>query len=114
MYKYQRFRTRTSKTHQDEVVMIAFANEKLPNIKNNTRQSPRGTVRGESRFSASGTAKEIHEAFRGTGTDEALIIDILSSLSNDQRLDLADEYMRRYDKVNKVAAADFASSTLAS
>ena len=56
-------------------------------------------MRGESRFSASGTAKEIEGAFRGNGTDERLIIDILSTLSNDQRQDLADEYLRRYDEV---------------
>ena len=91
--------------------MMPFGNWKLPNIENKTQQSPRGTVRGESRFSASGTAKEIHEAFRGTGTDEALIIDILSSLSNDQRLDLADEYMRRYDKVSKLRQLIYGSTT---
>ena len=56
-------------------------------------------MRGESRFSASGTAKEIESAFRGNGTDERLIIDILSTLDNDQRQDLADEYIRRYDEV---------------
>ena len=62
-------------------------------------QTPKGTVRGESRFSASGTAKEIEGAFRGNGTDERLVIDILSTLDNDQRQDLADEYIRRYDEV---------------
>ena len=58
-------------------------------------------MRGESRFSASGTAKEIESAFRGNGTDERLIIDILSTLDNDQRQDLADEYIRRYDEVRE-------------
>ena len=58
-------------------------------------------MRGESRFSASGTAKEIEGAFRGNGTDERLVIDILSTLDNDQRQDLADEYVRRYDEVRR-------------
>ena len=58
-------------------------------------------MRGESRFSASGTAKEIESAFRGNGTDERLVIDILSTLDNDQRQDLADEYVRRYDEVRR-------------
>ena len=58
-------------------------------------------MRGGSRFSASGTAKEIEGAFRGNGTDERLVIDILSTLDNDQRQDLADEYVRRYDEVRR-------------
>ena len=64
-------------------------------------QTPKGTVRGESKFSARGTAKEMESAFRGNGTDERLIIDILSTLDNDQRQELADEYAHRYDEVRK-------------
>jgi hypothetical protein len=64
-------------------------------------QSPKGTVRGESRFSASSSAKELDSAFSGNGTNEALVIDILTTLSNDQREDLADEYKHRYDDVNE-------------
>ncbi|XP_064141738.1 annexin A3 isoform X1 [Loxodonta africana] len=58
----------------------------------------RGTIRDYPGFSPSADAEAIHKAIRGIGTDEKVLISILTERSNTQRQLIVKEYQAAYGK----------------
>ncbi|XP_060098915.1 annexin A13 [Heteronotia binoei] len=56
------------------------------------------TVRRHHDFNAERDAKKIHKACKGMGTDEKVIIELLSTRSSDQRLQMKQKYKTMYGK----------------
>ncbi len=52
------------------------------------------------RYSRENCISLLHSAFKGLGTNEKLVIDVLGSLSQEQRLDVARGYKARYRTVS--------------
>ncbi|KAM4854240.1 annexin A3 isoform 2-T5 [Thomomys bottae] len=59
---------------------------------------PRGTIRDYPGFSPSVDAEAVHKAIRGIGTNEKMLISILTERSNAQRQLIVKEYNKAYEK----------------
>ena len=59
----------------------------------------KGTIKEAKNFNADDDVTKIHEAMKGWGTDEAPLIDILSTRSNAQRQAIKKKYKEKYKKV---------------
>ncbi|XP_012687552.1 annexin A6 isoform X2 [Clupea harengus] len=68
-----------------EAAQIAY---KMWEISAMTKITPRGTVRPASDFDPSSDAQDLRKAMKGFGTDEDIIIDIVSQRSNEQRQEI--------------------------
>ncbi|XP_054453115.1 annexin A5a [Anoplopoma fimbria] len=61
-------------------------------------QAYRGSVRPFVNFNAKQDAEVLHRAMKGIGTDEDVVLMLLSARSNDQRQQIATEYKKAYGK----------------
>lgn len=58
------------------------------------------TVRPAANFNAEEDSKALKAAFKGFGSDEDTIIEIITKRSNTQRLEIASRFKTMYGKVN--------------
>ncbi len=54
-----------------------------------------------SRFSRENCVSLLHSAFKGLGTNEKLVIDVLGGLGREQRVEVARGYKARYRTVSR-------------
>ncbi|ODN03044.1 Annexin A13 [Orchesella cincta] len=57
-----------------------------------------GTVSGPADYDAEAASKKLYEGMKGLGTDENVIVEVISSHTNEQRQEIKDKYKTMYGK----------------
>ena len=62
-----------------------------------------GTVRPAKNFQPDKDVEKLHEAMTGLGTDEAAVMEVITSKNNEQRQQLRKKFQEKYQKVESVS-----------
>ena len=72
----------------DNLILMCFItklSEQVYLLLNSKFQAPKPTLKPKLKFNQDHQAALLHKAVKGAGTDEKLLIDVLSSMTSDQR-----------------------------